>query len=492
MPQRKDNNLYLWNLDRPETPAYTFSGHVDTPTEFVWRFQGKDKTLAENDFFQEYQLVTWSKDLHLRLWPIGKEIAGSVGVINEEDAPRVTEFPTSSPRSIKPKRNYSDAQLHGTLTGSEPISQSASQGSSSLSRSRDSASDEESLIFENDLAEIEAELRSIQELFPSIYIDSTNLRVSRRCVIKLDTATNTSLKPVTKSFSFQGTVFFPKGYPKVPLYCDLQRNWSISMMNRNFLARKLGIISSSFAKRNSPCLEFIVKYLLGGNSYSDSNDNLNKSSPSPSIPLVQKPGFIDKVGEDSDSDSEGLDEVLLPPKAFTADRDPTPPVDESDESFSDENIHAGAIGIGGLAMGRHSDSTALEKGGNSVPFPRLCGATFSPTGQLIYFFSPLPHPSNSKFTAYTLTTRNQQPILQSQNFTTQPKTYQLYESYRNFVLSKAPKSRYMGVSSNIPDLIPPKEVNTRDRKLDYWLDDEDMDDDSLSLYWRPKVYFSFF
>jgi hypothetical protein len=49
----------------------------------------------------------------------------------------------------------------------------------------------------------------------------------------------------------------------------------------------------------------------------------------------------------------------------------------------------------------------------------------------------------------------------------------------------------MGVSSNIPDLIASKEVNTRDRKLDYWLDDEDMDDDSLSLYWRPEVYFSF-
>ena len=40
----------------PETPAYIFSGHVDTPTEFVWRFQGKDKNLAENEFFENTPL----------------------------------------------------------------------------------------------------------------------------------------------------------------------------------------------------------------------------------------------------------------------------------------------------------------------------------------------------------------------------------------------------------------------------------------------------
>jgi WD40 repeat protein len=39
MPQRKDNNLYMWNCAAPNAPVYTFSGHSDTPTEFVWRYQ---------------------------------------------------------------------------------------------------------------------------------------------------------------------------------------------------------------------------------------------------------------------------------------------------------------------------------------------------------------------------------------------------------------------------------------------------------------------
>ncbi|KAJ3336224.1 hypothetical protein HDU91_001851, partial [Kappamyces sp. JEL0680] len=81
---------------------------------------------------------------------------------------------------------------------------------------------------------------------------------------------------------------------------------------------------------------------------------------------------------------------------------------------------------------------------------------------------------------------NQQPILQSQSFTTQPKTYQLYENYRNFVLAKAPK-RFRGVASNLAELLPSQKEGSRDRKLDYWLDDEDMEEESPALYWRSKA-----
>ena len=36
-----------------------FSGHTDTVKEFVWRKRG-----------DQFQLVTWSKDQHLRLRPV--------------------------------------------------------------------------------------------------------------------------------------------------------------------------------------------------------------------------------------------------------------------------------------------------------------------------------------------------------------------------------------------------------------------------------------
>jgi WD40 repeat protein len=59
LPQRNDNNLYLWDTASVTKPLLTFSGHTDTVKEFVWRKLGN-----------EYQLVTWSKDQHLRLWPV--------------------------------------------------------------------------------------------------------------------------------------------------------------------------------------------------------------------------------------------------------------------------------------------------------------------------------------------------------------------------------------------------------------------------------------
>ena len=62
LPQRKDNKLYLWDCNSLAEPLIVFSGHTDIVKEFVWR-----KTLGQ------FQLVTWAKDQHLRLWPVDPE-----------------------------------------------------------------------------------------------------------------------------------------------------------------------------------------------------------------------------------------------------------------------------------------------------------------------------------------------------------------------------------------------------------------------------------
>nr|KAJ3419067.1 hypothetical protein HK105_007446 [Polyrhizophydium stewartii] len=46
MPHRRDNNLYLWSCDDKTTPIYTFSGHTDSPIEFVWRHQGTSQAIV--------------------------------------------------------------------------------------------------------------------------------------------------------------------------------------------------------------------------------------------------------------------------------------------------------------------------------------------------------------------------------------------------------------------------------------------------------------
>lgn len=75
MPQRTETTLFLYNRETPKEPVYAFEGHADNVKEFVWRWKG-DADDAEN---REFQLVTWSKDQNLRLWPIKPEVMKLVG-----------------------------------------------------------------------------------------------------------------------------------------------------------------------------------------------------------------------------------------------------------------------------------------------------------------------------------------------------------------------------------------------------------------------------
>lgn len=115
----------------------------------------------------------------------------------------------------------------------------------------------------------------------------------------------------------------------------------------------------------------------------------------------------------------------------------------------------------------------------------------------MYFFSPLPHPSATKFTAYTLVTRNQQPVLQSQHFATHPKTYPLYENYRAFILARFPKSYiasgvlHESAALDVFDntaLPASKRGKMLSEKQNYWLDSEESGEESPapSLFWRPN------
>jgi len=143
----------------------------------------------------------------------------------------------------------------------------------------------------------------------------------------------------------------------------------------------------------------------------------------------------------------------------------------------------------------------------NVPYPCLCGARFSPTGKLIVFFSPLPHPSETKFTTHTLGSHNQQPILQTTQFTTQPKTFDLYDSYRNFILVRYPKVVLTGsgvnqdpirteeplITSNNninQNILNEKLDDGNDGKLNLWfdMDEEDQEETPMpSLFYKPKV-----
>jgi hypothetical protein len=261
---------------------------------------------------------------------------------------------------------------------------------------------------------------------------------------------------------FQVDIIFPSRYPFTPAFFDIQKTWMLSMMNRTLLSKKLTQIAINHAKRGRPCLETAIKYLLGGNANIEGMHSVSTTQEQNSVSSnhslhtdITNKASITSIGNQNSEES-------------------------ATSTTTDEEDY--------LTMGAgHLKPFSKEKDSHNVPFPRLCGASFAQNGNLVYFISPLPHPSSTKFTAYTLTTRNQQPILQSQSFTTQPKTYALYENYRSFVLARCPRMFIGGVPALQDRGTVPDDSQLKDRKLDYWLDDEEMDDDVPNMYWRPKT-----
>jgi hypothetical protein len=145
--------------------------------------------------------------------------------------------------------------------------------------------------------------------------------------------------------------------------------------------------------------------------------------------------------------------------------------DDSETSSSDSEVGMG------YRLKSNIETLTRHVGKNNIPFPCLGGARFSFSGTLVYFTSPLPHPSASKFSSFSVSTRNMQPILQTQQLRTHPKSYPLYEQYRAFLLSKYPRQALH------------HSLEVRDRSLDMWLDDEEEDDEepdavSSRLFWR--------
>lgn len=77
LPQRGDTTLSMWSKEHPENgPAEQFVGHKDIVKEYLFRSRGGAD--PDNDD-RRFQLITWSKDQTLRLWPVSEDAMKKVG-----------------------------------------------------------------------------------------------------------------------------------------------------------------------------------------------------------------------------------------------------------------------------------------------------------------------------------------------------------------------------------------------------------------------------
>ena len=76
--QRGDTAPCMWKYGVDE-PVHRFVGHTDVVKEFLFRAKGGADSSHDD---REFQLITWSKDQTLRLWPITEEMLRSVGHVH--------------------------------------------------------------------------------------------------------------------------------------------------------------------------------------------------------------------------------------------------------------------------------------------------------------------------------------------------------------------------------------------------------------------------
>jgi hypothetical protein len=61
---RFDSSLRIWGLGDPDVPIETYTNpNKDTLVQFDWR-------VSDHDDYKSFQLLTMSKDQHVRLWNI--------------------------------------------------------------------------------------------------------------------------------------------------------------------------------------------------------------------------------------------------------------------------------------------------------------------------------------------------------------------------------------------------------------------------------------
>lgn len=99
--QRGDAAPSMWKYGADE-PVHRFVGHTDIVKEFLFRTKGgADSSHDDRDF----QLITWSKDQTLRLWPITDHMLRSVGHVHGAPMQQVvigssdTALPSNAVRS---------------------------------------------------------------------------------------------------------------------------------------------------------------------------------------------------------------------------------------------------------------------------------------------------------------------------------------------------------------------------------------------------------
>ncbi|CAI4873039.1 AFH_G0010020.mRNA.1.CDS.1 [Saccharomyces cerevisiae] len=196
MPMVGGNNaVYLVNLcddDDSEQnkktklqPIYAFKGHSDRVIDFLWR----SRHTYDGDYDdREFQLVTWSKDCDLKLWPISDSIYGKVnfdrGKRLEEKLPDYDYCSyNKEPENRENVQKNEFRRLRENFVTTSGLKKNKTNHITWLSGIRmNSATSQEDLFNETKIQNLGEEVSAIGHKFPKVVFEKISVSTRELCL----------------------------------------------------------------------------------------------------------------------------------------------------------------------------------------------------------------------------------------------------------------------------------------------------------------------
>ncbi|XP_043237262.1 GATOR complex protein WDR59-like isoform X1 [Amphibalanus amphitrite] len=243
--RRGDNYcLCLWNTASLAAPQHTFAGHSDVVLEFDWR--QPDPSQIRDDC--EYELLTWSRDQTLRLWPLkadllqacGHELAHGVSGLDTDHAasPTTDGMETSCIELTSQEQSAADSG-----PGSGPVSPPVSPQRPAPPRIWRAIS-------EGPPASLEQEFLMINKNIDNVRIEKMSAE-ERCCTVSV----------VCGSVSACLRVTFPLSYPSQQPEFRYLEGTRLSAADRQHVKKAWELTAEQHVKRNRSCLEPCLRNL---------------------------------------------------------------------------------------------------------------------------------------------------------------------------------------------------------------------------------------
>ena len=304
MAKRGDTTLYLWDRraqgDEPSPPVATFAGHKSLVQEFLWRCKGPEDDHGNDS--RQFQLVTYSEDHQVKLWPIKEETLAALGhdkdkptrfrltrkgaeyktfrrepAANRElerlsalNPPLATFTANHATRTAYWKRKAMGMGYMTSAISKRAPHQKEEEGKKSASDWMKGVQIEpESLPTNADLApppsslwgaeNLGSELVQVSQKFPDVEFEFVNI-AERKCTISLSGPWGAD----DDTAFVRLRLVFPEAYAEsCPPLFELEETSGVSAERRAEMEKFLGRIGALYARKGRPCVESCLRYLVG-------------------------------------------------------------------------------------------------------------------------------------------------------------------------------------------------------------------------------------